>query len=214
MSEFHAAMKAAHVSALWEVGIHANTPPERSYIWRWKTMDPLLDAAVHATSMGNAERRVLMLNNPMPNGEDAESAIPNLCVNLQVLMPGERARPHRHTMHALRFVLEGEGVTTVVEGLLSSPAAGTRPFVILLGQLWPAFWAVGTAVTFWWVSRSLLRAAERHIAAHDRIPTGRLRLIDLDLPPVQRRAAHAGHAAAHPHRAIGPERPFGEDPLR
>lgn len=116
MSEFHAAMKAAHVSALWEVGIHANIPPERPYIWRWKTIDPLLDAAVRATSMGNAERRVLMLNNPMPNGEDAESAVPNLCVNLQVLMPGERARPHRHTMHALRFVLEGEGVTTVVEG--------------------------------------------------------------------------------------------------
>jgi gentisate 1,2-dioxygenase len=33
-----------------------------------------------------------------------------------VLLPGEKARPHRHSMNALRFVLEGSGATTVVDG--------------------------------------------------------------------------------------------------
>ena len=38
-----------------------------------------------------------------------------MVVNLQVLMPGETARPHRHRTNALRFVIESDGhaVTTV-----------------------------------------------------------------------------------------------------
>ena len=34
----------------------------------------------------------------------------------QGILPGERARSHRHTPNALRFVLEGEGAYTVVDG--------------------------------------------------------------------------------------------------
>jgi gentisate 1,2-dioxygenase len=36
--------------------------------------------------------------------------------SLQTLLPGERARPHRHTMDALRFALTGEGAETIVDG--------------------------------------------------------------------------------------------------
>jgi len=116
MSDFRAAMAAASVSAFWEQEVRTNSPPVSAHIWRWQTMDPLIDGAVAATNMHNAERRVLTLTNPAFAGTARRGATTNLTVNLQVLMPGERARPHRHTMHALRFVLESDGATTIVEG--------------------------------------------------------------------------------------------------
>lgn len=116
MTDFHAAMAAASVWALWEREGRHNFPVEPAHIWRWQTMAPLLDAAVGATTMQDAERRVLVLNNPLNANTDREGATTNLTVNLQILMPGERARPHRHSMNALRFALEGDGAVTIVEG--------------------------------------------------------------------------------------------------
>jgi gentisate 1,2-dioxygenase len=116
MSDFHAAIAQASVLALWEREGRHNFPPEPPHIWRWPTLSPLLDAAVAATNMQNAERRVLMLHNPAYANTEREGATTNLSVNLQILMPGEKARPHRHSMNALRFSLEGDGVTTIVEG--------------------------------------------------------------------------------------------------
>jgi gentisate 1,2-dioxygenase len=115
MDEFHTRMADASVAALWEQTSRHNHPPDPAHVWRWKTMDPLLDEAVRQTDMQNAERRVLILQNPSFAGGQSGAAI-NLSVNLQVLMPGEKARPHRHTMHALRFALEGDGAVTVVDG--------------------------------------------------------------------------------------------------
>lgn len=112
---FHAAMDAANVLALWEREGH-DPLPERPMLWPWRTMEPLLDEAVRQTTMTTAERRVLVLSSGMLNPLGTYSACGPLSVNLQVLMPGESARPHRHTMHALRFVLEGDDVTTIVEG--------------------------------------------------------------------------------------------------
>jgi gentisate 1,2-dioxygenase len=116
MTDFHAAMDQASVFALWEREGRHNFPPEPPHIWRWPTLSPLLDGAVAATNMQNAERRVLVLNNPAYANTEREGATTNLSVNLQILMPGERARPHRHSMNAIRFALEGEGATTIVEG--------------------------------------------------------------------------------------------------
>ena len=74
--------------------------------------------------MENAERRVLALTNPDAIG--GRNTTTNLNGCLQVLMPGESARPHRHTPNALRFVLEGGGATTVVDGK-RCPMARGRP---------------------------------------------------------------------------------------
>jgi len=116
MDDFHAKMDAAKVVALWEQEGRSNYPPDAAHVWRWATLNPLLDEAVGVTDMNNAERRVLILRNPAFADTDRDGAAANLSVNLQVLMPGEKARPHRHTMHALRFALEGDGASTIVEG--------------------------------------------------------------------------------------------------
>ncbi len=116
MDEFHARMEKASVAALWEQDARHNNPPDPAHVWHWQAMDPLLDEAVRQTDMQNAERRVLILQNPSLLEDGRNGAATNLSVNLQVLMPGEKARPHRHTMHALRFSLEGDGAVTIVDG--------------------------------------------------------------------------------------------------
>jgi gentisate 1,2-dioxygenase len=62
----------------------------------------------------DADRRVLMLENPQMPGS---SFIANtLFTGLQIILPGEIAAAHRHTPNALRFVVEGEGAYTSVNG--------------------------------------------------------------------------------------------------
>jgi gentisate 1,2-dioxygenase len=60
------------------------------------------------------ERRAIALANPALGGRPF--ATPTLWAAIQYLMPGEDAPEHRHTQHAFRFVVEGEGVWTVVGG--------------------------------------------------------------------------------------------------
>jgi gentisate 1,2-dioxygenase len=60
------------------------------------------------------ERRAIALANPSLGGRPF--ATPTLWAAIQYLMPGENAPEHRHSQHAFRFVVEGQGVWTVVGG--------------------------------------------------------------------------------------------------
>jgi gentisate 1,2-dioxygenase len=77
---------------------------------------PLLDKAMDLTSPEAVERRVLSLVNPSARSPEDKATTRNISAALQILLPGESARPHRHSMNALRFVLEGRGAITVVNG--------------------------------------------------------------------------------------------------
>jgi hypothetical protein len=46
--------------------------------------------------------------------------------------------------------------------------------------LLPLYFAVGVALMYWWAARSLVFAAENYLAANERIPTGRVRLFDVE----------------------------------
>jgi gentisate 1,2-dioxygenase len=61
-----------------------------------------------------AERRVLILENPGLSGSSAITS--TLYAGLQLIMPGEVAPAHRHLQSAIRFVMEGEGAFTAVNG--------------------------------------------------------------------------------------------------
>ena len=61
-----------------------------------------------------AERRVLILENPGMRGESR--ATNTLFAGVQMILPGEVAPAHRHVSSAIRFVLDGEGAYTAVEG--------------------------------------------------------------------------------------------------
>jgi gentisate 1,2-dioxygenase len=121
---------ANHVAPLWENrAAHRKDDGsrERAHIWRWSDMQPLIDAAIGVRSMEAVERRVLSLVSPhVPEVGGAAGTTRTMNAGLQILMPGESARPHRHSMNALRFVLQGSGATTVVDG---------KPCPMALGDL-------------------------------------------------------------------------------
>ena len=83
------------------------------HLWRYADVRPcVLESAEHITAK-EAERRVLILENP---GLKGSSQITNtLYAGLQLIMPGEVAPAYRHTQSALCFVVEGSGAYTAVD---------------------------------------------------------------------------------------------------
>ena len=91
-------------------------PPQAAHLWEWAKTRPLLEHAFSATSPEVVERRVLQYITPQARGPEDEYTVGTMLACVQCLLPGETARPHRHSMGALRFVLEGSGATTFVNG--------------------------------------------------------------------------------------------------
>lgn len=86
-----------------------------AHLWRWERLKELAAQAGRIVPVGRGgERRAIALANPALGGKPY--ATPTLWAAIQYLMPGENAPEHRHTQHAFRFVVEGEGVWTVVNG--------------------------------------------------------------------------------------------------
>jgi gentisate 1,2-dioxygenase len=90
-------------------------PSAVPHIWHWTDLYPLAQRAGELIPVGRGgERRAIAIANPglapMPY------ATPTLWAAIQYLGAGEVAPPHRHSQNAFRFVLEGEGVWTVVDG--------------------------------------------------------------------------------------------------
>lgn len=85
------------------------------HLWRWQRLKELAAEAGRIVPVGRGgERRAIALANPALGGRPF--ATPTLWAAIQYLMPGENAPEHRHSQHAFRFVVEGEGVWTVVGG--------------------------------------------------------------------------------------------------
>lgn len=109
---------AARLAPLWN-SPNAHKPPSApvpAYQWRWQEMRPLIERAFAETSPQAVQRRVLQMLSPAAQSLADEHTCGNVLAAYQCLLPGETARPHRHTMNALRFMLEGSGVVTLVDG--------------------------------------------------------------------------------------------------
>ncbi|MBN9426268.1 MAG: cupin domain-containing protein [Burkholderiales bacterium] len=81
--------------------------------WRWSELGPLLDRLGAEIAIGSGgQRRTLRLSNPgLPYG-----TTPTFWASIQVIQPGEVAEAHRHTASAFRFIMQGSGATTTVNG--------------------------------------------------------------------------------------------------
>lgn len=89
-------------------------PQLQPFGWRYADIRPTLMKAGELLSTEEAERRVLILENPGFKGTSNMTA--SMFAGLQLLMPGERARAHRHVASALRFIIEGACAYTAVDG--------------------------------------------------------------------------------------------------
>ena len=115
--EFYGRVAPHDLAPLWErlKGLVPREPAPSgvAHQWRYAEVRPLVMEAAEHISAEEAERRVLLLENP---GLRGGSQITNtLFAGLQLIMPGEVAPKHRHTQSALRFIVEGDGAYTTVD---------------------------------------------------------------------------------------------------
>jgi len=107
-----------NLAPLWEVLKGLVTPEPKTAVqpklWKFDHIKQLMMEAGDVITAEEAERRVLVLENP---GMPGKSRITNsLFAGIQLILPGEIADVHRHVASAIRFVLDGDGAYTAVEG--------------------------------------------------------------------------------------------------
>jgi gentisate 1,2-dioxygenase len=119
LAAFYADLVAARLQPLWTIteDLLPATPKPKAVPWLWpaETMRPLAERAIGLIPIERGgERRVLSLANPGLGGRPYAAG--TLWGAIQCLGPRESAPAHRHTPGAIRFVLEGSGVWTTVDG--------------------------------------------------------------------------------------------------
>lgn len=113
--------------------------------WRYATIRPGLVAAGRVIGTDLAERRNFVLRNPVAGNDFATTR--TLVGAYQSILPGEQARSHRHSSHALRVILEAEGAYSVVDGRRHPMATGD--IVLTPGGHWHGHGHDGTQQAFW-----------------------------------------------------------------
>jgi gentisate 1,2-dioxygenase len=115
---FYDRISQQHLTPLWTSLAKLVTPEPVSACqparWRFADIRAAMIEAGGLITAKEAERRVLILENPGLRGQSKITT--DLYAGVQLVLPGEVAPAHRHTQSALRFVLEGDGAHTAVNG--------------------------------------------------------------------------------------------------
>jgi len=114
--------------------------------WRYRDIRENLLRAGDLTPIEKAERRVLVLSNP-GIGLASMQATPSIYIGMQLILPGETAPNHKHTPSAVRFVVEGEGAKTIVDGEVCPMEKGD--LILTPSGLWHQHVHTGTGPVVW-----------------------------------------------------------------
>ncbi len=116
--EFYERISKRDMAPLWKVmsSVVTKEPVTRCvpHVWHYDDVKSLVMESGGLITAEEALRRVLILENPAMRGES--KATNTLFAGIQMILPGEVAPAHRHVSSAIRFVLDGEGAYTAVEG--------------------------------------------------------------------------------------------------
>lgn len=136
LKTYYRELEQHDTGALWTVANdiepwepHAFAEP---VLWQWKHLRKHALQALDLVSPEEAGRRVVYLRNP--RRKDVSAACGLLFSGIQVMRPGERAPGHRHGASALRFIMEGAGGYTIVDG--HQVDLGPRDFVLTPNGTW------------------------------------------------------------------------------
>lgn len=115
---YYRRLRELDAGALWTVAndIEPWQPRSRSVptMWRYEDLRGDVLRALELVRPEEAGRRVIYLANS--EQREAVAAVGWLYSGLQVMAPGECASSHRHSASALRFIMEGSGAFTNVDG--------------------------------------------------------------------------------------------------
>ncbi|HKR87365.1 MAG TPA: cupin domain-containing protein [Phenylobacterium sp.] len=133
---YYARLKAQDAYALWTVANEIEPwfpqSPSTPVVWRYEALRPLVLESLSIVSPEEAGRRVVALENPTRKG--ASACVGWLYTGLQGMRAGESTSAHRHAAAALRFIMEGAGAYTVVDG--RKVTLGRGDFVITPAETW------------------------------------------------------------------------------
>src|SRR5436305_15114284 len=120
LDELYSLLKPLNAGAGWKKPAPSLwDEPRKTFVphcWRYDQARAALDAAGRLINTELAERRNLILYNPVPGNNYATAR--TLLAAYQMILPGERARSHRHTPNALRLIVDAEpGAYTIVDGV-------------------------------------------------------------------------------------------------
>jgi gentisate 1,2-dioxygenase len=147
--DFYRRIDQHNMTPLWEVlgalvPKAPNTPLKAAH-WRYAEVRERVMEAGRLITAAEAERRVLILENPALRGNS--SITQSLYAGLQLIMPGEVAPAHRHAQSALRLVLDGEGAYTAVDGERTTMRRGD--FIITPAWTWHDHGNLGDQPVVW-----------------------------------------------------------------
>lgn len=134
--EYYKQLSGLGVGALWTVAnrIEPWEPASSSapMLWRYSELREHVLRALDLVTPEQAGRRVIYLENK--GRSDVVAAVGWLYSGLQVMKPGECASSHRHSASALRFIMEGSGAFTNVDG--HKMTLGRNDFVLTPNGTW------------------------------------------------------------------------------
>ncbi|USG64334.1 cupin domain-containing protein [Brevibacillus ruminantium] len=124
VQDFNKEIAKYHLGPLWHAipELMNKTPKSQAlpYLWKWETLHAkLMEAREIFTPDRGGERRAIYLQNPgLKNREPWgwASTTQTLYAAVQLILPGETAPSHRHTQSALRFITNGNGAYSIVQG--------------------------------------------------------------------------------------------------
>ncbi|WP_394144169.1 cupin domain-containing protein [Vibrio atypicus] len=133
---YYKELESLETGALWTVAnkIEPWEPKSESVpvLWPYEQLREKVLKSVDLVTPEQAGRRVVYLNNP--GRRDVAAAVGWLYSGLQVMFPGEAASAHAHSSSALRFIMEGSGAYTIVNG--QKMLLGANDFVITPNGTW------------------------------------------------------------------------------
>lgn len=137
LDDFTAELNAAHIMGQWqddkmlETMIGGARPVGVPFIWHWPTIEAkLLEACEVLPESLTARRNLSLLN---PGITHKRGTTNNILIGMQMVLPGEVAWAHRHSIAAMRFAIEGDkNLFTVVDGERLS----MEPNDLVLTPLW------------------------------------------------------------------------------
>ena len=136
LQAYYAALETFDAGALWTVAndIEPWQPKSASIpmLWRYQDLREPVLRSIDLVSPEKAGRRVIYLANP--GRREVSAAVGWLYTGLQVMRPGEVASAHQHAASALRFIMEGRGAYTIVDG--HKMTLGANDFVLTPNGVW------------------------------------------------------------------------------
>ena len=114
-------------------------------LWRYEEAKAAMQAAGRLIGTDLAERRNFVLRNPIPGNSYA--TLRTMVCAYQSILPGEKARSHRHAPHALRVILESRGSYSVVDGHKHPMESGD--IVLTPGWSWHGHGHDGGEQAYW-----------------------------------------------------------------